>query len=182
MASSQWVRYLHLSTTRDISPGQTTPRGNCLLRKSALDQRQSIGKVTLHKVVTYSSGILGGGANNQKVGVLPIPILHVPLILKTQRWALRSNGKCFPFSGQNDSDPFISEKKLFGLYGLCYSIRPARHGLNAKISFEKYAPSPKILPKNCQKSAFQTRPSKFDTFWPICLASVHIFQNRAGRF
>ena len=59
------------------------------------------------------------------------------------------------------------------------SNRPAwTHGFNAKISFEKCAPSPKILPKKCPKSAFQTKPAKFDTFWPFSLASVHIFQNR----
>ena len=77
------------------------------------------------------------------------------------------------------SDPFISEKKLFGLQGSWYSNRPARtHGFNAKIGFEKYVPSPKILPKKCPKSAFQTKPAKFDTFWPISRDSMHIFQNR----
>ena len=52
------------------------------------------------------------------------------------------------------------------------------HDFKAKIGFEKYAPSPKLLRKNCPKSAFQTKPSKFDTFSPISWDSVHIFQNR----
>ena len=57
-----------------------------------------------------------------------------------------------------------------------YSNRPARtHGFNAKISFKKYASGPKILPKKCWKLAFQTKPAKFDTFWPLSLASMHIF-------
>ena len=38
-------------------------------------------------------------------------------------------------------------------------------GFNAKIGFEKYTPSPKILPKKCPKSAFPTKPAKFDTFF-----------------
>ena len=50
------------------------------------------------------------------------------------------------------------EKKLFGL-------QARTHGFNAKIGFEKFAASPKILTKKCQKSAFQTKPPKFDTFW-----------------
>ena len=41
---------------------------------------------------------------------------------------------------------------------------------------------PKILPKKCTKSAFQTKPAKFDTFWPISQDSVHIFQNRFLRW
>ena len=62
-------------------------------------------------------------------------------------------------------DPFKGEKKLFRLWGSWYSNRPARtHGFNAKIGFEKYVPSPKILPKKCRKSAFQTKPAKFGTF------------------
>ena len=61
------------------------------------------------------------------------------------------------------SDPFKVEKKNCPDYG--YSNRPAwTHGFNAKIGFEKYAPSPKILSKKCPKSAFQTKPAKFDTF------------------
>ena len=60
-----------------------------------------------------------------------------------------------------------------------YSNRPAQsHGFNPKIGFEKYVPSPKSLPKKCPKSAFQTKPTKFDTFLPISRDSVHIFQNR----
>ena len=75
------------------------------------------------------------------------------------------------------------KKKSFGLWGSWYSNRPAQtHGFNAKIVFEKYAPSPKILPKKCPKSAFQTKPAKFDTFWPISQDSVHIFQNRFLRW
>ena len=51
-------------------------------------------------------------------------------------------------------------------------------GFNKKMGFEKYAPSPKLLPKNCTKSTFQTKPAKFDTLLPISHDSVHIFQNR----
>ena len=40
---------------------------------------------------------------------------------------------------------------FFGLWGLWYSNRPARtHSLNAKIGFEKFAPSPEISAKMCQ--------------------------------
>ena len=77
------------------------------------------------------------------------------------------------------SDPFKGKKKSFRLWGSWYSNQPTwTHGFNAKIGFEKYAPSPKILPKKCPKSAFQTKPAKFDTFWPISRDSVHIIQNR----
>ena len=73
----------------------------------------------------------------------------------------------------------IDKNKLFRLWGSWYSNRPAwTHGFNAKIGFEKFAPSPKILAKKSQKSVFQTKPAKFDTFWPIPLASVNIFENR----
>ena len=72
---------------------------------------------------------------------------------------------------------------MFRLWGSWYSNRPAwTHGFNAKIGFKKYAPSPKISPKKCQKLAFQTKPAKFDTFWPLSLASMHIFQNRFLRW
>ena len=74
---------------------------------------------------------------------------------------------------------YKAEKKLFRLWGSWYSNRPAwTHDFNAKIGFEKYAPSPKISSKKCPKLAFQTKPAKFDTFWPISRDSVHIFQNR----
>merc|ERR1719320_719025 len=53
------------------------------------------------------------------------------------------------------------------------------HGFNAKIGFEKYTPSPKSLRKNCPKSAFQPKPSKFDTFLRIPRESVHTFQNQS---
>ena len=51
------------------------------------------------------------------------------------------------------------------------------HGFNAKTSFEKDAPSPEILPKSVQKSAFQKRAT-FDKFWLIFQDLVHIFQNQ----
>ena len=94
-----------------------------------------------------------------------------------------SNFESFQLGGwppQNFSDPFISEKKKsFGLQGSWYSNRPAQsHGFNAKIGFEKYATSPKIIPKNCPKSAFQTKPVKVDTFWPISREAMLIFQKR----
>ena len=57
-----------------------------------------------------------------------------------------------PELGQNGSAPFISEKKLFGLWGSWYSNRPAgTHRSNTKIGFEKYVPSPKILPSYLSK-------------------------------
>ena len=47
--------------------------------------------------------------------------------------------------------PFLVKKKLFVLWGSWYSNRPARtHDFNAKIGFEKNAPSPEISPKMCQ--------------------------------
>ena len=47
--------------------------------------------------------------------------------------------------------------------------------MQKKISFEKCASSPKILPKKCPKSAFQTKPAKFGTFWsePFCRLFPH---------
>ena len=73
---------------------------------------------------------------------------------------------------------YKAEKKLFWLWGSWYSNRPARtHGFNAKIGFEKYVRSAKILPKKGPKLAFQTKQVKFDTFWLISRDSVHIFQN-----
>ena len=86
------------------------------------------------------------------------------------------------------SDPLISEKKkMFGLQGSWYSKRPARtHGFNAKIGFEKYAPSPEISAKTCPKSAFQTKPAKFDISRLNAYFSKPIFALkpwvRAGRF
>ena len=67
----------------------------------------------------------------------------------------------------------MGQKTKFSVYRVNYT-----HGFNTKIGFEKYAPSPKKLPKNCQKSAFQTKPAKLDTFWPISRYSLHTFQNR----
>ena len=81
------------------------------------------------------------------------------------------------------SDPFKGEKKIFRLWGSWYSNRPAwTHEFNAKIGFEKCAPSPEISAKMCPKSAFYTKPAKFDTFWPISRDSMHIFQNRFQRW
>ena len=45
-----------------------------------------------------------------------------------------------------------------------YSNRPARtHGFNAKIGFEKYAPSPEISAKMCQNLQVWFRRLIFDT-------------------
>ena len=87
-------------------------------------------------------------------------------------------------SVKNRWAPFIRlKKKLFRLWGSWYSNRPARtHGFNAKIGFEKYVTSPEILAKKCPKSAFQTKPAKFGTYWPISRDSLHIFQNRFLRW
>ena len=52
------------------------------------------------------------------------------------------------------------------------------HGFNAKISFEKYAMSPKIFTKMCQNSGRQTKPAYFQTFQPISPDHLHIIQNR----
>ena len=72
------------------------------------------------------------------------------------------------FSLKFGSDPSKGGKKLFRLWGSWYSNRPAwPNDFNTEIGFEKYAASPKILPKKCLKSAFQTKPAKFDTFWSI---------------
>ena len=50
-----------------------------------------------------------------------------------------------------------------------------------KIGFEKYASDPKILVKMYQNLTCQTKPSNFDTFWPISQDWMHIFQNRFVR-
>ena len=63
------------------------------------------------------------------------------------------------------------------LMGDQIALTPRTHGFNAKIGFEKYAPTPKILPKTCLKSALQTKPAKFDTILPISRDLVHIFQS-----
>ena len=66
------------------------------------------------------------------------------------------------------SDPFKGEQKFVPIYVFKYSNRPAwTHDFNAKIGFKKFVPSPKILPKKCTKSAFQTKPAKTtrQPFW-----------------
>ena len=84
-----------------------------------------------------------------------------------------------PELGQNGSDPFISEKKWFGLWGSWYSNRPARtHDFNAKIGFEKNAPSPEISPKMCQFLLVWFGTAILGTFLVISRDSVHIFQTR----
>ena len=77
------------------------------------------------------------------------------------------------------SDLFKGEKKLFQLWGSWYSNRPARtHGFNAKIGFEKYAPSTEISAKMCQILLVWFGRPILDTFLVISWDSVHIFQNR----
>ena len=84
---------------------------------------------------------------------------------------------------QKVSDPFINEKKLFGLYGSWYSNWPARtHGFNAKIDSENYAPSPEISAKMCQILLVWFGTPTLDTFLLISWDSVHIFQNRFLRW
>ena len=51
-----------------------------------------------------------------------------------------------------------------------------------KIGFEKYASDPEILVKMYQNLTRQTKPSNFDTFWPISRDRKHIFQNRFLRW
>ena len=74
------------------------------------------------------------------------------------------------------TDQFISEKEIVQIMGFMI--------LKSTGSDSRFQPkmgfilSPKILPKKCQKLVYQTKPAKFDTFWPISRDSVHIFQNR----
>ena len=75
------------------------------------------------------------------------------------------------------------KKKLFRLWGSWYSNRPAwAHGFNAKIGFEKYAPSPEISAKMCQILLVWFGRPILDTFLIISWDSVHIFQNRFLRW
>ena len=75
------------------------------------------------------------------------------------------------------------EKKLFGIWGSWYSNQAARtHGSNAKIGFEKYAPSPEILAKMCQILLVWFGRPILNTFLVISWHSVHIFQNRFLRW
>ena len=77
------------------------------------------------------------------------------------------------------SHPFKGEQKLFRLWGSWYSNQLAwTHNFNTKIGFENYAPSQRVLLKKFPKSAFQTKPAKFDTLWPISRDLVHIFKTR----
>ena len=46
------------------------------------------------------------------------------------------------------------------------------------MGFEKYTSDPEILFKIYQNLNRQTKPSNFDTFWPISWDPMHIFQNR----
>ena len=71
------------------------------------------------------------------------------------------HSNCYLFYVFKFRDPYIGpEKKIFQLWGLWYSKRPAwTHGFNAKIGFEKYAPGPEILSKTSQKSGRQTKPA-----------------------
>ena len=76
---------------------------------------------------------------------------------------------------KNGSDPFKGKKKLFGLQGSWYSNPPARtHNFNTETGFKKFADAarPKLLPKLCRESVFQTKPAKFDTFWPVSGAYI----------
>ena len=109
--------------------------------------------------VVYIDTKQGSGLKKSNLGHFPMRKWQTKWLLRLYKW-----------------------EKLFGLWGSWYSNRGVRtHGSNAKIGFEKYAPSPKILPKKCPKSALQTKPAKFDTFW-ISRDSVHIFQNRFLRW
>ena len=77
------------------------------------------------------------------------------------------------------SDPLKGKKKLFRLWGSWYSNRPAQaNGYNAKIGFEKYAPSPEISAKMCQILLVWFGRPILDTFLIISWDSLYIFQNR----
>ena len=81
------------------------------------------------------------------------------------------------------SDPFKDEKKLFWLWGSCYSNWPAwTHDFNAKIGFEKHAERPEILAKMCKILVVWFGRLIFDTFLVISWDSVHVFQNRFLRW
>ena len=56
------------------------------------------------------------------------------------------------------------------------------HGFNAKIGFEKYAPSPEILAKMCQILLVWFGRPILDTFLVISWHSVLIFRNRFLRW
>ena len=132
----------------------------CGIRRSEKHKKLKMILPIVRKVV-YIYTKQGSGLKKSNLGHFPMRKWPTKWLLRLYKW----------------------KKKLFGLWGSWYSNRAARtHGSNAKIGFEKYAPSPKILPKKCPKSAFQTKPAKFDTFWPISRDSVHIFQNRFLRW
>ena len=66
-----------------------------------------------------------------------------------------------------------------GLWGSWYSNRAARtQGFNAKIGFEKYAPSPEILAKMCQILLVWFARPILDTFLVISWDPMYIFQNQ----
>ena len=67
---------------------------------------------------------------------------------------------------------------MFRLWGSRYSNQTAwTHDFNAKIEFEKYAPSPEISVKMCQILVVWCGRRIFDTFLLISWDSLHIFQN-----
>ena len=81
-----------------------------------------------------------------------------------------------PELGQNGSDPFISEKKLFGLWGSWYSNRPARtHDFNAKISFKKMHRDLRYHPKCVNFCWFGLVERFWALFWNVFLESIDIF-------
>ena len=106
-----------------------------------------------------------------RIGICIVHKTYKSFVYRTCRqcWSV-GNHECIPLVKIN----FVNSNFLL----FCRACLVRSHRFNAKICFEKYALSPKILPKNCPKSAFQTKPAKFDTFWPISRDLVHIFQNR----
>ena len=97
--------------------------------------------------------------------------------------------KIFSKIGFQDPPRGVNPKKMiFNMFQISYHTAIAQLGLKwlwplykwkkNRLDYRVHAPSPKILPKKCTKSAFQTKPAKFDTFWPISRDSMHSFQNR----
>ena len=72
---------------------------------------------------------------------------------------------------------------MFRLWVSWYSNRPAwTHGFNAKMGFEKYAPSPEISAKMCQILLVWFGRPIFNTFLVISWDPMQICQNRFLRW
>ena len=67
---------------------------------------------------------------------------------------------------------------IYRLHGIKNDRLDLTVSMQKTVLTNMHALGPEILTKVCQNSGCQTKPSYFETFWPISRDSVRIFQNR----